>query len=223
MRLRALRDAPKLSHAVYLAQVHACHNGRETLVQGSAGKRIFKQRRNHGVRLTKDDVEASGGEQERILPQASRRIKDTRGRLPFYPRDLYEELTRQPIGPDARQHRGKIGTQLHAVAGKHKAALLAPQLEPRRPRHLFCLGHAPALHPTSHQKPPAVMVDPMRARAFRHQLPAYCTSGDGEPRDCGVPAYAQQHTFQENENRANWGFDNLTYISTVEMYVKFYP
>ena len=36
----------------------------------------------------------------------------------------------------------------------------------------------------------------------------------------GAQPLVQQHTFQENENRANWAFDNLTYISTVEMYVK---
>ena len=29
----------------------------------------------------------------------------------------------------------------------------------------------------------------------------------------------QQHTFQKNENHANWAFDDLTYISTDEMYV----
>ena len=141
VRPRALRHAPKLSHAVYLTQMHACHNGRKAIVEGGAGKRIFKQRRNHGVRLAENDVEASGGKQEGILPQARRRIEDARHRFPFYPRDLHEQLARQPIRPDTRQHRGKISTQLHAVAGKHKAALLAPQLEPRRPRHLFCLSH----------------------------------------------------------------------------------
>ena len=36
----------------------------------------------------------------------------------------------------------------------------------------------------------------------------------------GAQPLVQQHTFQENENRANWAFDNLTYISAVEMYVK---
>ena len=29
----------------------------------------------------------------------------------------------------------------------------------------------------------------------------------------------QQHTFQRNEKSFNWGFDDLTYISTGEMYV----
>ncbi|MDD7112528.1 MAG: hypothetical protein PUH96_10980, partial [Coriobacteriaceae bacterium] len=33
----------------------------------------------------------------------------------------------------------------------------------------------------------------------------------------------QQHTFQKNENHANWAFDDLTYISTDEMYVKSSP
>ena len=140
-RLLALRNAPKLSHAVYLAQMHTCHNGRKAIVEGGASKRIFKQRCNHGVCLAKDDVEASCSEQERILPQARRRIEDACRRLPFYPGDLYKQLARQPIRPDAWQHRGKIGAQLHAVAGKHKAALFTAQLEPRRPRHLFCLGH----------------------------------------------------------------------------------
>ena len=36
----------------------------------------------------------------------------------------------------------------------------------------------------------------------------------------GAQPLVQQHTFQENKNRANWAFDNLTYISAVEMYVK---
>ena len=152
MQLRALRDAPKLSHAVYLAQVHACGNGRETLVLGGTGKRVFEQRRNHRVCLAKDDVEASCGEQEGVLPQASRRIKDVRGRLPFYPGGLHEQLARQPVRPDARQHGGEIGAQLHAVANKHKTALFTAQLEPRRLRHLFCLGHAPALHPANQQE-----------------------------------------------------------------------
>ena len=114
-RPRALRDAPKLGHAVHLAQVHARGNGRETLVQGGSGKGIPEQRRNHGVCLAEHDVEAGRGQQEGVLPQARRRIEDARRRLPFYPRDLYEQLARQPIGPDTRQHRGKIGTQLHAV------------------------------------------------------------------------------------------------------------
>ena len=140
-RLSALRNSPKLSHAVYLAQMHACHNGCKAIVQGGTDKRVFEQRCNHRVCLAENDVEASCSEQERILPQARRRIKDAHSRLPFYPCDLYEQLARQPIRPDARQHRGKIGTQLHAVAGQHKTAILAPQLEPRRPRHLFCLGH----------------------------------------------------------------------------------
>mgnify|MGYP007065848829 CR=1 FL=1 len=39
----------------------------------------------------------------------------------------------------------------------------------------------------------------------------------------GGQALTKQHTFQENKNRANWGFDDLTYISTAEMYVKYYP
>ena len=90
--LRALRDAPKLSHTVYLAQVHACGNGRKAIVQSGTDKRVFKQRRNHGVRLAKDDVEASRSKQEGILPQTRRRIENARRRLPFYPCDLYEQL-----------------------------------------------------------------------------------------------------------------------------------
>ena len=57
-------------------------------------------------------------------------------------------------------------------------------------------------------------------------LPDYVTpkkAGKGSLR-AARPTWAasslvQQHTFQKNENHANWAFDDLTYISTVEMYV----
>lgn len=35
----------------------------------------------------------------------------------------------------------------------------------------------------------------------------------------GMPLLTKQHTFQDFENRANWYFDDLTYISTRQMYV----
>ena len=54
-------------------------------------------------------------------------------------------------------------------------------------------------------------------------LRARVEGATGYERGRGAQALAKQHTFQENENRSNWGFDDLTYISTVEMYVKFYP
>lgn len=60
-------------------------------------------------------------------------------------------------------------------------------------------------------------------------LPDYVTPQKaGEERVEGVwPTWAaaslvQQHTFQRNEKSLNWAFVDLTYISTVEMYVNCY-
>ena len=47
-----------------------------------------------------------------------------------------------------------------------------------------------------------------------------CESGTLHFVRLGMPLLAKQHTFQDFENRVNWAFDKLTYISTRQMYVK---
>ena len=49
--------------------------------------------------------------------------------------------------------------------------------------------------------------------------PSSCEGGPFLFVHLGMTLLAKQHTFQDFENRANWAFDKLTYISTRQMYV----